>query len=111
MSMKLTLKAHLLLAGVLAAGGLAVLTTQGTNTQSIAANPCESLRTLKLPDTTIVLAERIVAGAFRLPEPYFGGSYSPGPRGGQPVVSLADLPAFCRVQGVIRPVADFRNRI
>jgi feruloyl esterase len=52
------------------------------------------------------LAERVAEGAFRLPNPYLGGSWSAGPRGGMPIVAPADLPAFCRVAGVIRPVAD-----
>ena len=104
--MKHRLKTLLLLTGVLAAARVALLSTPGTSLPSSATDSCESLRVLKLPDTTIVLAERVAARAFRLPEPYLGGPWSPGPRGGEPVVAPADLPAFCRVQGVIRPVAD-----
>ena len=104
--MKHRSKTILMVLGVLAAARLALLPTAATSSPSIAADSCESLRALKLPDTTIASADRVPAGAFRLPEPYFGGSYSAGLRGGQPVVALAELPAFCRVQGVIRPVAD-----
>ncbi len=51
---------------------------------------CESLATLKLPDTTISLARTESSGSFT-------------PPGGKP---LTGLPAFCRVAGVIRPSAD-----
>jgi hypothetical protein len=71
-----------------------------------AAATGESLRGLKLPDMTIVFAAHVAAGAFSPPNPYLGGSWSAGPRGGMPVVTPADLPAFCRVAGVIRPTAD-----
>jgi len=82
------------------------MATQGPGSSSIATDLCENLRALELPDTTIALAERVAAGAFRPPEPYVGLPWTPGPRGAQPVVAAADLPAFCRVVGVIRPVAD-----
>ncbi len=55
-----------------------------------AATTCESLAGLKLPDTTIATATAVPPGTFNPPE-------------GQP---LRDLPAFCRVAGVIKPSAD-----
>src|SRR5512135_339733 len=51
---------------------------------------CETLATLKLPDTTISLAQTVSSVAFT-------------PPGGKP---LTGLPAFCRVAGVVRPSAD-----
>ncbi|MDX2034193.1 MAG: tannase/feruloyl esterase family alpha/beta hydrolase [Blastocatellia bacterium] len=55
------------------------------------AASCESLRELKLPDTTITLAEALAAGGFTKPP---GGA------------AFAKLPAFCRVTGVIKPTSD-----
>lgn len=54
-----------------------------------AAATCTSLRSLELPGTTITLAEAVPAGGFRTGEPEF-----------------KDLPAFCRVAGVIRPTTE-----
>jgi len=54
------------------------------------ARACESLASLKLPDTTISLARTESSGSFT-------------PPGGKP---LTGLPTFCRVAGVIRPSAD-----
>lgn len=54
------------------------------------AATCESLADLKLPNTTITAARRIEAGAFTGPN-------------GQP---MRNLPAFCRVEGVIKPTDD-----
>jgi hypothetical protein len=65
-----------------------------------AAQPatCASLaKELRLPDTTILLAEETPAGAFKPP--------AGGGMGGPPAV-FASLPAFCRVAGTIRPTAD-----
>jgi len=54
------------------------------------AADCESLSNLKLADTTITVAQSIASGSFT-------------PPGGKP---LTDLPAFCRVAGVIKPTPD-----
>jgi hypothetical protein len=54
------------------------------------ANDCASLMNAKLPDTTVTIAQSIPAGKFS--PPY-----------GSPV---DNLPAFCRVAGVIRPTSD-----
>ncbi|MGD0437471.1 MAG: tannase/feruloyl esterase family alpha/beta hydrolase [Bryobacteraceae bacterium] len=51
---------------------------------------CESLAKLALPTTTIKIAESVAAGAFKPPQ-------------GAPI---PDLPAFCRVAGVIKPSSD-----
>ena len=55
-----------------------------------AAQSCESLAKLDLPGVSIKTAESVAAGAFKAP----GGREMP------------DLPAFCRVAGVIKPSPD-----
>ena len=67
-----------------------------------AATTCENLSAVKLPDTTILLAQRVAAGALTLPTPL----PSPGPRGGLTYVSAKDLPEFCRVAAVTKPSND-----
>jgi TonB family protein len=62
---------------------------------SAAAATCESLAALKLPDTTITLAQPVEAGAF-VPPPAFG----------MPAASLKNLPAFCRVTATLKPAKD-----
>ncbi|HLY18709.1 MAG TPA: tannase/feruloyl esterase family alpha/beta hydrolase [Bryobacteraceae bacterium] len=57
---------------------------------SRAAQPCDALAKLSLPATTIKTAELVSAGSFT-------------PPGGKP---LPNLPAFCRVAGVIKPAPD-----
>src|SRR5206468_6409071 len=59
-----------------------------------AASSCESLASLKLPDTTITTAQAVAAGAFTQ-----GG----GGRGGG---GFSDLPAFCRVAATLKPSSD-----
>ncbi|MBV8570429.1 MAG: tannase/feruloyl esterase family alpha/beta hydrolase [Acidobacteriaceae bacterium] len=58
------------------------------------AADCESLSNLKLPDTTITLAQRVTDKTFT-------------PGDGKP---LTDLPEFCRVVGVIKPSSDSNIR-
>lgn len=62
-----------------------------------AAATCEDLVSLKLPDTTITLAQSVAAGAFTPP---------PDPFAFPPAVPFKDVPAFCRVTGVIKPTSD-----
>jgi hypothetical protein len=73
--------------GALAA--TAALTSIATATTASAAG-CDDLAGLSLPDTTITAAQSIPAGTFNLPT---------GER-------FPNLPAACRVTGVIRPSAD-----
>ena len=58
------------------------------------AATCESLATLKLPDTTITSAQPVAAGAFIPP-----GATTPPP-------SVKNLPAFCRVMATLKPAPD-----
>src|SRR4030095_3249907 len=59
-----------------------------------AAQPCESLTSLKLPDTTIAAATLVQEGPFAPPAPPV-----PGARAGAPL----PVPSFCRVQLTIAP--------
>src|SRR5262249_15320543 len=56
------------------------------------AQNCEKLSELKLPNTTITTAQTIAAGAFSPPA--------------GPAALYKDVPAFCRIAGVIKPTAD-----
>jgi feruloyl esterase len=58
---------------------------------------CAQLIALKLPSTTITVAETVAAGAFVQPTPLLPFAQSPG---------YEKLPAFCRVAATISPVAD-----
>ena len=60
------------------------------------AATCESLSSLKLPETTITLAQPVAAGAFTPPA---------GGRGGNPQ-AFQSLPAFCRVAATLRPTPE-----
>jgi Tannase and feruloyl esterase len=75
---------------VLTAGACAALTllcTQAAN----AAMACADLKQLKLPETTITLAEPVAAGDFTAP-----GAVRP-----------LKVPAMCRVAGVVTPAIKF----
>jgi len=61
------------------------------------ASTCESLSGLKLKNTTITMAEPVVAGAFTSPLPAAKGKQPP---------SFRNVPAFCRVAATLTPVAD-----
>ncbi len=56
------------------------------------AQSCEKLSDLKLANTTITAAQPIAAGAFTPPA--------------GPAAPFKELPAFCRVIGVIKPTSD-----
>ena len=64
-----------------------------------AAASCESLKSLVLPETTIESAQLVAAGAFTSPTPQRG-------RAGGPSSPFDDLPAFCRVTGVVKRQGD-----
>ncbi|HEY9430197.1 MAG TPA: tannase/feruloyl esterase family alpha/beta hydrolase [Blastocatellia bacterium] len=71
---------------------LAVLPLIALAFGSVSAATCEGMAELKLPNTTITAAQPVAAGAFTPPT----GSAAP----------YKELPAFCRVAGVIKPVSD-----
>ncbi len=63
----------------------------------VAAATCESLADLKLDNTTITTAQTLAAGAFTPPA---SAARTPIP------ASYGELPAFCRVTGVVKPTSD-----
>src|SRR5580658_4273862 len=67
-----------------------LLTILAGGALSAAPTSCEALAKLALPTTTIKTAESVPAGSFKPPQ---------GP-------AIPDLPAFCRVSGVIKPSDD-----
>jgi len=71
---------------------LVVLPLSALACGSVSAATCEGLAGLKLPDTTITAAQSVAPGAFAPP------TGSPAP--------YKELPAFCRVAGVIKPTND-----
>jgi len=93
--MKYLLMATLIIAEALAGPGVA------GKLAVAAAQSCESLASLRLPNTTITLAQTIDAGAFRLPTP--AGGAAPGPAAAR---AFGDLPAFCRVAATLKPSSD-----
>jgi hypothetical protein len=65
-----------------------------------AGTDCSSLAALKLPHTSITVAQSLAPGAFTQPREKFdmiNGTYD-------------KLPAFCRVAGVLQPSADSNIR-
>src|SRR5215469_13130922 len=61
-------------------------------TVAFAQTPCERLKSLSLPNTTITAAESVAAGPFRAPGRAEGASVM--------------LPAHCRVAAVLTPSSD-----
>jgi feruloyl esterase len=62
---------------------------------ALLAADCDGLKNLKLEDTTITLAQSVTSGVLEIE-----GAGAP----------LHDLPAFCRVVGVLRPTSDSEIR-
>src|SRR4029077_7585582 len=60
---------------------------------AVAAQPCESLGSVRFSDATIVSAASVPAGPFPLEKQPFGPS----------VATSVTLPAFCRVKLTIKP--------
>lgn len=63
------------------------------------AAQCESLTSLKLPDTVIVSARFLPAGPFTIP----GSPSQQGAPSREPIA----LPAFCRVEATVKPAVRF----
>ncbi|HEY8521138.1 MAG TPA: tannase/feruloyl esterase family alpha/beta hydrolase [Gammaproteobacteria bacterium] len=76
-----------------AVGAAALLGASG----ALGATACEDLTGLELPDTRITLAERVPAGTFTPPGP------TQGPGAGRAL----EVPAMCRVAGVVSPAIRF----
>ena len=74
---------------------LSLCVTFGVSSHAFAAaGSCESLSALKLPDTTITMAQSVAAGGFSAPGAGGGGE------------GFKALPAFCRVAATIKPTSD-----
>jgi feruloyl esterase len=71
----------------------------GAAMAAYAPTPCEGLKALSLPNTTINIAQSVPAGPFRPPAPAGGG-------GQQQQAPAIQVPAHCRVNAIIRPAAD-----
>lgn len=78
--------------------GLAIFTLTAS---SVAAASCESLASLKLPNTTITSSNTVAAGSFTPPTP--GGS---GIAGRPAFTQFGTLPSFCRVTATLMPSSD-----
>jgi len=89
--------------------------------QAAAVVSCDGLKSLTIPETTIVSTQAVAAGEFTPPsrgiafgggQPPFGGPPDAG-RGAKPDIGRGSigtskaLPAFCRVIGVVRPAINF----
>ncbi len=66
---------------------------------AMAQNPCDKLKTLSLPDTSMTAVEFVPAGPYSMPSPF---PNAPAPKG-QPAITL---PAYCRVAMVLTPTKD-----
>jgi feruloyl esterase len=62
----------------------------------LSAAPCDSLKSLSLPNTTITLAQTVAAGQFT---PSGGG-------GGRGAAAFREVPEFCRVAATLKPTSD-----
>jgi feruloyl esterase len=79
--------------------GSALLSLCGVGA-ALAQSPCDRLKSLALPDTTITVAEAMPAGLFKAP----GQGPAPGAQG--PPAPAIVLPAYCRVAAVLKPTPD-----
>src|SRR6202162_6326557 len=65
-------------------------------TAPVFAATCESLASLRLPETTITSAKTVAAGAFT----------SPAPGGPAAASQFLTMPAFCRLTAALTPSSD-----
>jgi feruloyl esterase len=77
--------------------GVAVMAMAALTVSPGFAAPCESLASLKLPNTMITSANTVAAGAFTPPAPPGAASTAP---------QFSALPAFCRVAATLTPSRD-----
>ena len=89
----MTLKTLVVSAGVLLC---AAPVAAPVHAAASAASSCETLASLKLPHTTITLAQTVGAGTFP----------PPAGRQGRGAAVYAELPSFCRVAATLAPSAD-----
>jgi feruloyl esterase len=75
-----------------------LLVFAATAVAASAQTPCERLKSLAFPDTTITVTESIPAGPYRPP------GQAAGPNGAPP--QPLQVPAFCRVAATLKPTSD-----
>src|SRR5262245_29214550 len=72
----------------------------------LAATPCEALKSVSLPNTTITSAEFVQEGVYKLPPPIPGSPPPPAPKPDakppEPIIAAA----HCKVVAVLKPTAD-----
>src|SRR5262245_27676690 len=75
---------------------------------ALAATPCADLKSLKLSNTTITMAEAVAAGPFVQPGRAGGAppAAAPAGRGGAPAPPPLMLPAHCRIAATLAPSSD-----
>src|SRR5688572_20692496 len=72
----------------------------------MAATPCEGLKAISLPNTTITTAEFVQEGVHTPPPPPPGSPPPPAPRPGATPPAPIIAPAHCKVVAVLKPSAD-----
>lgn len=72
----------------------------------LAATPCEALKTVSLPNTTITTAEFVQEGVYTPPPPPPGSPPPPAPRPGAEPPKPITAPAHCKVVAVLKPSKD-----
>jgi feruloyl esterase len=89
---------------------------------TLASSPasCEALKTLSLPNTTILSAEMVAVGPYTAPNPFGAPAAAAGRRGAPPenaapagrgggrgaAAAPLMLPAHCRINAILRPSSD-----
>jgi feruloyl esterase len=63
-------------------------------------SPCDKLKSLSLPDTTVTAVEYVPEGPYRVP------SFAPGAPAAKAQTPSIPLPAYCRVALVLTPSSD-----
>jgi feruloyl esterase len=82
---------------IIAGGVCALFFTFAANAQTLEPKAsCESLASLRLPETAITAAQPVASGAFKLP----------GPAAAAAAQTFSTLPAFCRVAATLNPTSD-----
>ena len=72
----------------------------------LAATPCEALKNVSLPNTTITKAEFVQEGRYTLPPPIPGSPPPPAPKPDAKPPDPIIAPAHCRVVAVLKPSSD-----
>ena len=95
------------LLGVIPAAMLGIV----LNSPVFAAATCESLSSLSLPETTMIIAQTVAPGQFAWPHDFVGWKGClfqpcPGPLENEPADVFKSLPTFCRIAATLKPTSD-----